>query len=200
MAVHFIRSAMATVLLSQRRTSPSSETKPGKAPKEVEYVGESHASLLIQYVNARERATASSSMHLQASPPQLGSVGSMRRVRLLESMEHDGCMQSLSGLDEQQQQLLFFRPSPESRRSIRLPMNALLRHKQLTVRTDLQDNHLYIFNRAVLEILHAKPNLANIKQVLPFAFSVACSPPCCRTLCKVLRIIGKRDGRVPKKK
>ncbi|EIE22403.1 nucleotide-diphospho-sugar transferase [Coccomyxa subellipsoidea C-169] len=123
MAVHFIRSAMATVLLSQRRTSPSSETKPGKAPKEVEYVG----------------------------------------------------------LDEQQQQLLFFRPSPESRRSIRLPMNALLRHKQLTVRTDLQDNHLYIFNRAVLEILHAKPNLANIKQVLlPFAFSVACSHPCCQ--------------------
>lgn len=39
MAVHFIRSAMATVLLSQRRTSPASETKPGKAPKDVEYVG-----------------------------------------------------------------------------------------------------------------------------------------------------------------
>lgn len=45
-------------------------------------------------------------------------------------------------------------------------MNALLRHKRLTVRTDLQDNHLYIFNRAVLEVLQSKPSLANIKQVL----------------------------------
>jgi hypothetical protein len=69
-------------------------------------------------------------------------------------------------LDEQQQQLLFFRPSSESRRNIRLPMNALLRHKRLTVRTDLRDNHLYIFNRAVLDVLQSKPSLANIKQVL----------------------------------
>ncbi|CAL8468630.1 g8170 [Coccomyxa elongata] len=111
MAVHFIRSAMATVLLSQRRTSPASETKPGKAPKDVEYVG----------------------------------------------------------LDEQQQQLLFFRPSPEPRRNIRLPMNALLRQKRLTVRTNLQDNHLYILNRAVLEVLQSKPSLVNIKQdIIPY--------------------------------
>lgn len=44
-------------------------------------------------------------------------------------------------------------------------MNTLLRQKRLTVRTDLQDNHLYIFNRAVLEVLQSKPSLVNIKQV-----------------------------------
>lgn len=39
LAVHFVRQAAVTVLLSQRRTSPASETKPGKAPRDVEYVG-----------------------------------------------------------------------------------------------------------------------------------------------------------------
>lgn len=39
LAVHFLRNAMVTVLLSQRRVSPASETKLGKAPKDVEYVG-----------------------------------------------------------------------------------------------------------------------------------------------------------------
>ena len=47
MAVHFIRNAMATVLLSQKRTSPASETKPGKAPKDVEYVGGSLTHYLV---------------------------------------------------------------------------------------------------------------------------------------------------------
>ena len=40
LAVHFLQNAMVTVLLSQRRVSPASETKLGKAPKDVEYVGE----------------------------------------------------------------------------------------------------------------------------------------------------------------
>ena len=40
LAVHFLRNATVTVLLSQRRVSPASETKLGKAPKNVEYVGE----------------------------------------------------------------------------------------------------------------------------------------------------------------
>ena len=40
LAVHFLRNATVTVLLSQRRVSPASETKLGKAPKDVEYVGE----------------------------------------------------------------------------------------------------------------------------------------------------------------
>ena len=41
LAVHILRNAMVTVLLSQRRVSPASETKLGKAPKDVEYVGKS---------------------------------------------------------------------------------------------------------------------------------------------------------------
>ena len=40
LAVHFLQNAMVTVLLSQRRISPASETKLGKAPKDVEFVGE----------------------------------------------------------------------------------------------------------------------------------------------------------------
>ena len=40
LAAHFLRDATATVLLSHRRVSPASETKLGKAPKDVEYVGE----------------------------------------------------------------------------------------------------------------------------------------------------------------
>ena len=41
LAVHFLRNATVTVLLSQQKVSPASETKLGKAPKDVEYVGES---------------------------------------------------------------------------------------------------------------------------------------------------------------
>ena len=63
--------------------------------------------------------------------------------------------------------LVFFRPSPESRRAIKLPMGALLRHGRLTVRTDLQDSHVYALDRAVLAVLHTKPSLASIKQVGP---------------------------------
>ena len=39
LAVHFVREAAATVLLSRRKTSPASETKPGKAPRNVDYIG-----------------------------------------------------------------------------------------------------------------------------------------------------------------
>lgn len=41
LALHFLRNATVTVLLSQQKVSPASETKLGKAPKDVEYVGES---------------------------------------------------------------------------------------------------------------------------------------------------------------
>jgi hypothetical protein len=70
-----------------------------------------------------------------------------------------------AGTDAAQQRLLFLRPSPEALRSVRLPMGMLLRLQRLTLRTDLQDNHLYVFNRdIVLPLLAAKPSLANIKQ------------------------------------
>ncbi|CAK0780561.1 hypothetical protein CVIRNUC_005094 [Coccomyxa viridis] len=108
LAVHFLRNASATALLSHRKVSPASETKLGKAPKDVEYVA----------------------------------------------------------LDGQMRRLVFFRPSPESRRNIKLPMGTLMRHGRLTIRTDLQDNHVYALDRSVLGVLHAKPSLASIKQDL----------------------------------
>lgn len=36
---HFINSALVTAVLVPRRISPASTTKPGKAPKNVDYVG-----------------------------------------------------------------------------------------------------------------------------------------------------------------
>ena len=36
---HFINSALVTAVLVPRRMSPASTTKPGKAPKNVDYVG-----------------------------------------------------------------------------------------------------------------------------------------------------------------
>lgn len=70
---------------------------------------------------------------------------------------------------------MFFRPSPEARQNIKLPMDTLLRQGCLSIRTDLQDNHLYILDRSALALLQAKPALANIKQVCritaPFSHS-----------------------------
>ena len=69
-----------------------------------------------------------------------------------------------TGLDNERRRLVFFRPSPEAWRNIKLPMGALLRQGCLSIRTDLQDNHLYVLNRSVLALLQAKPVLADIKQ------------------------------------
>lgn len=38
-ASHFVRGSLVSSLLYPRRVSPSSETKPGKAPKNVDYIG-----------------------------------------------------------------------------------------------------------------------------------------------------------------
>lgn len=38
---HHLTNAAVTALFGRRRVSPSSETKPGKAPRNVDYVGES---------------------------------------------------------------------------------------------------------------------------------------------------------------
>ena len=86
-----------------------------------------------------------------------------RLARLMMSPHVGG---ACAALDEAQQRLLLFRPSPEPRRHVRLPMAALASLQRLTVRTDLQDNHCYVFSRAALrDALAAKPGLANIKQV-----------------------------------
>ncbi len=41
-ASHYVTEATVTVLLKEKRISPASETKPGKAPKNVDYIGVSH--------------------------------------------------------------------------------------------------------------------------------------------------------------
>ncbi len=38
-AAHYVQGSALTALLAHRRTSPASETKPGKAPKNVDYIG-----------------------------------------------------------------------------------------------------------------------------------------------------------------
>ena len=71
-----------------------------------------------------------------------------------------------AGTDAARQRLLFLRPSPEARRSVRVPMATLMRLQRLIIRTDLQDCHLYVFSKdVVLPLLAAKPSLANIKHV-----------------------------------
>jgi hypothetical protein len=38
-AAHYVQGSACTALLAHRRTSPATETKPGKAPKNVDYIG-----------------------------------------------------------------------------------------------------------------------------------------------------------------
>ncbi len=45
-ASHYVTEATVTVLLKEKRISPASETKPGKAPKNVDYIGVFHLDLM----------------------------------------------------------------------------------------------------------------------------------------------------------
>ena len=45
---HSVRGSLVSTLLYRRRVSPSSETKPGKAPKNVDYVGARPVALRAQ--------------------------------------------------------------------------------------------------------------------------------------------------------
>lgn len=51
---HHVTNAAVTVLLSRRRMPPSSETKPGKAPRNVDYVGLSPSGRLMFYAHSPE--------------------------------------------------------------------------------------------------------------------------------------------------
>lgn len=50
-ASHYTSDASVTVLLKERRVSPSSETKLGKAPENVDYVGKYHICLVAMVCN-----------------------------------------------------------------------------------------------------------------------------------------------------
>jgi translation initiation factor eIF-2B subunit gamma len=47
-ASHYVTEATVTVLLKEKRISPASETKPGKAPKNVDYIGVFHLDLMMR--------------------------------------------------------------------------------------------------------------------------------------------------------
>uniref|UniRef100_A0A7S0S6S1 Translation initiation factor eIF2B subunit gamma n=1 Tax=Chlamydomonas leiostraca TaxID=1034604 RepID=A0A7S0S6S1_9CHLO len=110
-AGHQLNGSLATVLLFKRKVSPTTQTKPGKAPKNVDYIG----------------------------------------------------------LDPSRQHLLFYASSPEAVRDLRVPLPLVRRHGAMTIASDLSDAHLYVFNRSVLSLLHAQPNLSSLRQdLLPF--------------------------------
>lgn len=87
------------------------------------------------------------------------------------------CYGDAAGLDGKSRRLVFFRPSPEARRNIKVPMGTLLRQGCLSIRTDLQDNHLYVLDRSALALLQAKPALADIKQVRPITVPSTTAAP-----------------------
>lgn len=49
-ASHYVTEATVTILLRERRVSPASETKPGKAPKNVDYVGLDTAQKQLMFI------------------------------------------------------------------------------------------------------------------------------------------------------
>lgn len=54
---HFVTGAVATCLLTKTRTSPAAQTKPGKAPKGVDYIGTSHlATICCDKIGAVENS------------------------------------------------------------------------------------------------------------------------------------------------
>jgi len=112
MAAHRVNAATATVMLGRTRTSPSSETKPGKAPKNVDYIG----------------------------------------------------------LDERREQLLFHASkSGKQAPDLKVAVAAMKRAGAMTVRTDLVDLQVYMFNaEAVSSLLQRFPTMTSVKEeVLP---------------------------------
>ena len=71
-----------------------------------------------------------------------------------------------TGVDSKKKQLLFIAGStPDARRQIRVPL-AALQNGQLSLRTDLMDAHLYIFDKQTfLKAVKARPQYTSIRQV-----------------------------------
>lgn len=111
LATHTMRGAAVTTLLHPRRVLPSTETKPGKAPKNVEYIG----------------------------------------------------------LDKSQNFVISLAGGADARRTVSLPWSAM-RRGPVTLRTDLEEAHVYVFHRAALmAALECKPNYGSLKQeVVPW--------------------------------
>ncbi|KAL6771923.1 hypothetical protein ACKKBG_A28310 [Auxenochlorella protothecoides x Auxenochlorella symbiontica] len=108
---HRLRGAAVTPLLARRRESAAAETKPGQAPKNVDYVG------------------------LTAD---------------------DG--------------LAFYLHSPDRARQLRIPQRVVDRVPSLTLRTDLTDMHVYVFQTEALRaVLAARQDLHSLEEhVVPY--------------------------------
>jgi len=65
-ASHYVTEATVTVLLKEKRISPASETKPGKAPKNVDYVGVFHLNAMMHWA---VDSCSFDTLDLQMHPP-----------------------------------------------------------------------------------------------------------------------------------
>ncbi|KFM29331.1 putative translation initiation factor eIF-2B subunit gamma [Auxenochlorella protothecoides] len=122
---HRLRGAAVTPLLARRRESAAAETKPGQAPKNVDYVG------------------------LTAD---------------------DG--------------LAFYLHSPDRARQLRIPQRVVDRVPSLTLRTDLTDMHVYVFQTEALRaVLAARQDLHSLEEGIAWRCAAFLAPEgayCCR--------------------
>ena len=51
------------------------------------------------------------------------------------------------GLDASHERLMFYTPSPESLKEIKVPLHGVRAHGSMHISTDLVDAHLYVFDR-----------------------------------------------------
>lgn len=111
LATHTMRGAAVTTLLHPRRVLASTETKPGKAPKNVEYIG----------------------------------------------------------LDKSEKTVVSLAGGPDARRAVSLPWS-VMRRGAVTLHTNLEEAHVYVFDRAALmAALECKPSHSSLKQdVVPW--------------------------------
>lgn len=184
-ASHYVTEATATALLKERRVPPALETKPGKAPKNTDYIGAD----LLPLCAVPTCSSLAASICLQSMLRPFGCpVQSVMMfvLRMSDSicyvlqlcMHRWSCCKETAavhccygcvctGVDATNKQLLFIAGStPDARRQVKVPL-AAMRDGRLSIRTDLMDAHLYIFHKQTfLKALQARPSYTSIRQVM----------------------------------
>jgi len=151
---HQLSGAMATVLVSERRVSPTTETKPGKAPK----VGGLGRHAFVARRCVRLGRTFGPRRWLQAV-----RLCPCILIRLMATPLPQRTPTNLSpppnpphpppqgvdylGLDPTRRLLLFSASHPDALRDLKIPLAAVQRHGAVEVRSDLMDHHLYVLSR-----------------------------------------------------
>lgn len=140
LATHYHNAATVTILLTQRTSSPSADTKPGKAPKAVDYIGG-----FLEFCRI-----------LQAPLLPLSPLSS----------QQPGNFIVYTGLDPGRRRILFLDSSREDKREVKVPLKVLQACQRMDLCTHLADQHLYVIDRqAALSVLQSKPNLSSIQRV-----------------------------------